>query len=314
MGKLHFPIDRNKVFGLNWRIPHCGILPVKLDQEYSRRVFPTQQGARGMKILAIMGSPKGKGSGYKIVKMIEDRMTAKGDVEFEYLFLKDANLKPCTGCYICMTKGEGKCPLKDDRALIEQELMAADGVILSSPVYVDNVSWLMKTFIDRFAYTNHRPCFHRQKVLTVANTGVAGQKETLSALKKALGGQRISRIVHELAIATPPWPQTERAVARKERAIDAAADKFYKACLDTALTKPTFSTYLNFLMMQKLSLECRQYLPADYAFYNGKAYYFDARVNPIKAAVAKAIVRTMITLMKDIGPGNIPWPAAKKEE
>ena len=267
-----------------------------------------------MKILAIMGSPKRKGSGYKIVKMIEDKMLAKGDVEFEYLFLKDANLKLCTGCYLCMTKGEDKCPLKDDRAAIEQKVLAADGVILSSPVYVDNVSWLMKNFIDRFAYTNHRPCFHHQKVLTVANTGVGGQKKTLSALKNALGGQRISGNVHELAIATPPWPQTERAVAKKERAVDAAADKFYKACLDTAPTKPTFSNYLNFVIMQKFSLECRQYLPADYAFYNGKTYYFGTRVNPIKAAAAKVIVRILITLMKDIGPGNIPWPAAKKEE
>jgi multimeric flavodoxin WrbA len=267
-----------------------------------------------MKVLAIMGSPKGKGSGYKIVKMIEDRMIAKGDVEFEYLFLKDANLKPCTGCYVCMTKGEDKCPLKDDRAAIEQKLLAVDGVILSSPVYVDNVSWLMKTFIDRFAYTNHRPCFPRQKVLTIANTGVGGQKETLSALKKALGGQRISGNAHELAIATPPWPQTERAVARKERTIDAAADKFYKACLDKAPPKPTFSSYLSFLMMQKFSFECRQYLPADHAFYEGRTYYFDARVNPIKAAAAKAILRIMMTFVKNIGPGNIRWPAAKKEE
>jgi hypothetical protein len=37
-----------------------------------------------------MGSPKGKGSGHKIVRMIEDRMKAIGDIEFAYLFLKDA--------------------------------------------------------------------------------------------------------------------------------------------------------------------------------------------------------------------------------
>src|SRR5512144_1160353 len=102
----------------------------------------TQQTGRDMKKLTIMGSHNGKGYGYKIVKMIEGRMIAKGDVEFEYLFLKDANLKPCTGCYVCMTKGEDKCPLKDDRALIEQTLRGADGIILSSPVYVNNVSGL----------------------------------------------------------------------------------------------------------------------------------------------------------------------------
>ena len=264
-----------------------------------------------MKIIAIMGSPKGKRSGFRIVKMIEDRMIAMGDVEFEYLFLKDANLKPCTGCYNCMTKGEDKCPLKDDRALIKQKLLAADGVILSSPVYVNNVSWLMKNFIDRFAYTHHRPCFHRQKVLTVANMAGGGQKETLSALKNALGG---SRIVNKLGIATPPWMQTERAVAKKERAIDAAAKKFYRACLDTSLPSPTLNSYIGFLIRQKLYLECRKIFPADYAYYNGMAYYFDTSINPIKAAAAKAIVGVMMKMMKDMGPGNISWPVVKKEE
>jgi len=208
-----------------------------------------------MKIVAIMGSPKGKGSGYRIVRMIEDRMKAMGDVEFSYVYLKEANLKPCIGCYNCMAKGEDKCPLKDDRTTIEQELQAADGIILSSPVYVGNVSWLMKNLIDRFAYLNHRPRFHRQRVLKVVNMAGTEKKEALSALKYALGGARGDRIVHELAISTPPWPQTERAVAEKELAIDAAAKKFYRACLDTSLQSSTFKSYFDFLLVQKLSLE-----------------------------------------------------------
>ena len=141
-----------------------------------------------MKILAIMGSPKGKGSGYRVVQLIEKRMKAMGEVEFEYLFLKDANLQPCKGCFTCVTKGEDKCPLKDDRAKIEAAILASDGVILSTPGYVQNVSWLMKNFIDRFAYTNHRPIFHRQKVLLVANSGGAGLKEAIAPMRIALGG------------------------------------------------------------------------------------------------------------------------------
>jgi hypothetical protein len=44
-----------------------------------------RQGGRGMNIVAIMGSPRGKGSGCRIVRMIEDRMKAIGDVELAYL-------------------------------------------------------------------------------------------------------------------------------------------------------------------------------------------------------------------------------------
>jgi multimeric flavodoxin WrbA len=279
------------------------------EREESILQFPAKQGGRGMKILAIMGSPKGKGSGYEIVKKIEDRLRSTGDVEFSYLFLKDANLKPCTGCYTCLAKGEDKCPLKDDRAAIEQRLLAADGVILSSPMYVLNVSWLMKNFIDRFAYTNHRPRFHRQKVLTVVNLGGDSPKLALSLLRYALGG---SRIVHEMGVATPPWPQTERAIAKKERAIDAAAKKFYRACPDTSLPSPSLHSLFLFLLRQRIYLECRKYLPADHAFYSGKAYYYDTNVNPIKAAAAKAVVGVMLNMVKDMGPGNVPWPVARK--
>ena len=258
-----------------------------------------------MKIVAIMGSPRGKGAGFRIVRMIEDRMRAMGDVEFTYLFLKDADLRPCTGCYTCMAQGEDKCPLKDDRAAIEQLLLAADGVILSSPLYVLNVSWLMKNFIDRFAYANHRPRFHRQKVLTVVNRGGDNPKAALSLLRYALGG---SRIVHELGVETPPWPQRPRAIARKERAIDSAAGKFYQACLDRSLPSLTPGSLIAFLLRQRISLEVRKTLPADYAFYIGKAYYYDTDIPPIKAAAAKAIAAIMLRLMKNRGPGNVQWP------
>lgn len=149
--------------------------------------------------------------------------------------------------------------------------VVAIGIILPSPVYVLNVSWLMKNFIDRFAFTNHRPRFHRQKLLTVANSGGVGLKECLSSMKYALGG---STIVHELGVSTPPWPQTERAVAKKEKAIRVAAEKLYNACHDASLPSPTLYNYMSFLIQKHIGTECREYLPADYAFYTDKDHYY----------------------------------------
>jgi hypothetical protein len=78
---------------------------------------------------------------------------------------------------------------------------------------------------------------------------------------------------------------------------------------------PTLKGYIDFLMMQRLAIECRQYLPADYEFYKGRAYYFETSANPIKAAVAKAIVGFMMSIwIKGMGPGNVAWPVAKKDE
>jgi multimeric flavodoxin WrbA len=67
------------------------------------------------------------------VKKIEEFMQSAGDVEFEYLILKDANLLQCRGCYVCIMEGEDHCPFKDESSAIEQKMHAADGVIFATP-------------------------------------------------------------------------------------------------------------------------------------------------------------------------------------
>jgi NAD(P)H-dependent FMN reductase len=254
-----------------------------------------------MKILAIMGSPRGKGKGYEIVRMIEEGMKAKGEVAFEYLFLKDASLKPCLGCYLCMSKGEDKCPLTDERSSIENRILDADGIILSSPVYVLNTSGLMKNFIDRFAYSNHRPKFHSQKILAVMNSGGSGLKAALASLRNALGG---AHVVRKLGLATPLWPQSESAVSKKKKLIETAAEQFYAACLVKTPQKPSLIRYTTFLLQQKFFESCKQFLTADYSFYSGKSYYFETKINPITKVLANAIVKLAGKSIKELGPGN----------
>jgi multimeric flavodoxin WrbA len=259
-----------------------------------------------MKVLAIMGSPKGKGSGYKVVQLVEKRMKELGDVDFRYLFLKDANLVMCKGCFACVTRGESKCPLKDDRDSIRQQIRESDGIILSTPGYVQNVSALMKNFIDRFAWSNHRPEFHRQKVLLVANSGGAGLKEALAPMRIALGG---AKIVGELGLGTPPWPVTAKVAAKNDRAVSAAAEKLYRACLDTALPKPGFNDYVRFVVQQRIGTECKEWLPADYEFYRGKTYYYEAPISPVIKVAAGVMTRFVFFILRDLGPGTVQWPA-----
>jgi len=130
-----------------------------------------------MKILAIIGSPRGKGNSYALTRRVEEKMKALGDVEFEYIFLRDFNLQPCRGCYLCLSMGEDKCPIKDDRPILEKKMMDADGVVFVSPTYVLNVSGLMKNFMERFAYVSHRPRFFK-RALAISTTGGFGQQIT----------------------------------------------------------------------------------------------------------------------------------------
>jgi multimeric flavodoxin WrbA len=264
-----------------------------------------------MKIIAIMGSPKGKGAGYEIVRNIEDRMKTLGGADFEYIFLKDANLKPCIGCFNCVTKGEDSCPLKDDRAIIEQKLLEADGIILSSPVYVMNVSSLMKNFMDRFAYTNHRLRFFKQKGMMVVNSGGSGLNEAIKSMEIALGGLDV---VAKVGVGTPPWPQTENAVRKKEKQMDEAAARLHKAISDKTQKDPSINEYIRFRVQKTVSEECRQWLPADYAFYHGKEYFYDAHISTYKKVMAGTLLKILFTMMKDMGPGSVKWPTNEIRE
>ena len=264
-----------------------------------------------MKVIAIMGSPKGKGNGYKVVRMIEDRLKQAGEVDFEYLFLKDADLQLCKGCFTCVTRGEDYCPLKDGRAAIEKKLLEADGIILSSPVYVMNVSWLMKNFIDRFAYANHRLRFFKPKGLLVTNSGGSGLKEARKAMENALGGLEI---VASVGVGTPPWPQVESAVRKKERQIDEAAMAFYRAMEAGSFKEPGFNMYLRFRIMKEVSVACKQWLPADYNFYQDKEYYYDTRIGAFKKTAVDVLLKVLFPLMKGMGPGDVKWPVIRNKE
>ena len=76
-----------------------------------------------LKILAICGSPR-KGNTYKTLKSIEENFP---DIDFNIMMLKEQDLKQCLGCYAYIRLGEEKCPLKDDRNMIIQEMTDSDG-------------------------------------------------------------------------------------------------------------------------------------------------------------------------------------------
>ena len=50
-----------------------------------------------MKVLAIMGSPKGKGNGFRVTRRIEEPMQQLGDVEFESAKKKASYITPVPG-------------------------------------------------------------------------------------------------------------------------------------------------------------------------------------------------------------------------
>ena len=251
-----------------------------------------------MKIITILGSPRKNGTGTKVAEEIEHALSALGDLEFERIHLVDQDLCSCRGCFTCIRSGEDRCSLKDDRLKIEKKLEEADGIIIISPGYVQNVSGLMKNFMDRMAFTHHRPRFFGKKMMIVANGG-AGLDKTLDALRIALGGPTV---VSEIAYMQLPWPTSPRSQAKRKAIMDREIVRFHKALIKKD-SRPSLNEYMRFKFFKNASVEAREWLPADYEFYRDKeGYYYDVKVGTLTKLLAAMSMAIAKPLMKDMAP------------
>lgn len=251
-----------------------------------------------MKVLAIMGSPRKQGNTYKVTKMVEEQMHLLADVEFEYLFLRDLNLGMCRGCRLCMDRGEEFCPLKDDRALLEQKMLEADGVIFASPTYVGNVTGLMKNMIDRFCYACHRPRFFRSALL-LTTSGGGGGGFMLMAFGVAVESVGF-KVVHKAGVVTherQDWgtPRERDALeTQKIKKVNDAAKAFYEA-LRAGRSEPGVTDMARFSLTRSAHLKDEPGSP-DHKYWKERGwydkdayYYYGSRPGLVKRGLIAAI-------------------------
>lgn len=261
-----------------------------------------------MKILVIIGSPKKRGNSYQAAKKLENEMKKKGDYEFEYLFLKDANLEACKGCFNCITRGIKFCPLKDDRKTIQDKMEEADGLVMVSPVYVINITALLKNFIDRLAYLCHRPAYHGKKALILSTTGGIGLKETLNYMEMTAEAWGYE-VTDKCGLITAPWPPTPGLKKKNTKKLEKSADKFDKSIKSihkekSGKMKVGFKDYMNFRIFQTVSENVKEYMPADHRFYQGKEYYVPARIGILTKILTGIMLKVAFFMMRDMGPGD----------
>jgi multimeric flavodoxin WrbA len=259
-----------------------------------------------MKILAVLGSPRKNSDTLKITQQVETKLKELGEVDFEYLILSEAHLELCKGCFVCTIKGEEYCPLKDDRAKIEEKMLMADGVIFASPAYVFNVSWLMKNFIDRFNYICHRPRFFDQKAFLISTGGGPwSAKECLKRLETlpSAGG---FHIVQTLAVVGRPLQALQKPAARekaREQTND-AAEEFYRAIKEKKRPVPGLKDLLSFRGLRAGTNTAREVFPADEKYWADKGwldkkakYFYDTKTGFFKNLFASLMEKQIRRMM-----------------
>lgn len=99
------------------------------------------------KVLILSSSPRRGGNSDTLCDQFL-RGAREAGHEAEKIFLRDRKIGYCTGCSACSRDGK-PCPQRDDAAEIVGKMVAADVIVMATPVYFYTMSAQMKTLIDR---------------------------------------------------------------------------------------------------------------------------------------------------------------------
>lgn len=103
------------------------------------------------KVLILSSSPRRGGNSDTLCDEFARGAIEAGN-EAEKVFLRDKTIHYCTGCGTCGLR-QKPCPQKDDVAEITDKMLAADVIVLSTPIYFYAMSAQLKTFLDRCCAT-----------------------------------------------------------------------------------------------------------------------------------------------------------------
>jgi len=102
-----------------------------------------------MKITVFNGSPKAEKGNTDVMAQAFLEGACEAGAETENIFLAHKKIHPCTGCFTCWLKTPGHCAIPDDMVELLPKLQNSDLVVFATPLYVDNVTGIMKNFMDR---------------------------------------------------------------------------------------------------------------------------------------------------------------------
>lgn len=100
-----------------------------------------------MNVLVINGSPKDKRSNtYRLTNAFLEGM---GQQEIRERSVSQLNIQPCRGCFCCWNKTPGKCIHQDDMTAVMEDMLWADVIVWSFPLYYFSVPGGLKNLMDR---------------------------------------------------------------------------------------------------------------------------------------------------------------------
>ena len=103
-----------------------------------------------MKVLFLQGSPRRNGNTETLCGHMAETLLSQGH-QVDTIRLAAARIGGCTACFACQKVADAPgCPLKDDMPAVYDAVLAAEAVVLATPVYCWGLAAQLKAPVDRF--------------------------------------------------------------------------------------------------------------------------------------------------------------------
>lgn len=228
-----------------------------------------------LNVIAINSSCR-KMNTYELITQVQ-KILKNYNINVEIINLFDYDIHTCIGCEHCLLKGG--CVLTDDTSKIMEKIKLSDGIILTSPVYMESVSGKLKTFVDRTCSWFHRPEIYGKPVLIISTTKGSGLKSTMKYLERVViqwGGFNAGRI-----------GRTIRTIDNK--ITESECKNFIKhISLNKNKYKPSLNALINFQVQKVLAYKLIG-LDSEYwkvKGWNANMYYFKCRINIVNRFIS----------------------------
>lgn len=226
-------------------------------------------------------------------------------IEIDRVNLRDEHIAACTGCAICLERGEEKCRNHSDSAeAIIGRMLDADGIITVSPNYSLQVPALLKNLYDRLAYVFHRPRLFGKMSMAVVVQGVYGGGKVVSYINEIMSFWGTGTIKGAV-VSGGLYPNSKvdaKVLAKRDAELIRAAERFAGRLKGYRQGRPSLFRLAIFRMTRSSMKYSSEALEADRKYYEDHGwlesdYYYDAKLDPVSlllGGVIDSMIRRMI--------------------
>ena len=122
-----------------------------------KSVFTIQEAMTMSRIIGINGSPR---ANWNSAKLLDSALHGAKDngADVRRIDLYSLNYTGCRSCFACKLLGSptfGRCAINDDLKPVLEDILSADGLIISSPIYFGSAPGMVRSFCERLWFPSH---------------------------------------------------------------------------------------------------------------------------------------------------------------